>query len=161
PRVSSPPAPPTPTFTPTITPIPTVSATLTVIMTGNGSGSVISNPAAIDCSTNCSGQFPLHTAVVLAARPTIGSRFGTWGGACQPASGPTCTVTLDGNLSVSVTFIQTVQLTVSVTGNGRVTDAAGAIDCTSATPGPSCTATYDTGVLVALTATGANGSDLL
>src|SRR6185503_1672405 len=48
---------------------------LTVALTGDGSGSVTSTPAAIDCGAVCSSNFNSGTPVTLTANPAPGSSF--------------------------------------------------------------------------------------
>ena len=65
--------------------IPPASHTLTVTRSGNGTGSVTSSPAGIDCGSDCSEFFTDGTTVRLTATPTAGSVFVGWTGAadCQ------------------------------------------------------------------------------
>jgi len=56
---------------------------LSVERAGNGLGSVVSDPAGIDCGAACTASFATGTAVGLAATPDAGSYFGGWGGACS------------------------------------------------------------------------------
>ncbi len=59
---------------------------LTVHQVGEGSGKVISNPAAINCGGNegCSGNFSLNAPVTLTATPNPGSVFGGFSASCTP-----------------------------------------------------------------------------
>jgi VCBS repeat-containing protein len=74
--------------------------TLNVVLTGNGSGTVTSDPAGIDCGTDCSEAFPEGTVVTLTATPDPGSAVGS-GWLC---AGDSCTVTITGDLTVSGDF---------------------------------------------------------
>ena len=72
-----------------------------------GSGTVTSSPAGIDCGATCHYAYPpLADAVVeLTATPIAPAAFfAGWSGACTAPSG-TCTVTLDGDWSVTATFV--------------------------------------------------------
>lgn len=76
--------------------------TLTVNLGGNGSGSVSSQPAGIDCpAVACSAEFEAGTTVVLTATPT-GSSFLGWSDACSGDAG--CSVALNGDVSVGALF---------------------------------------------------------
>ena len=75
---------------------------LTVQSAGNGSGTVTSSPAGINCGTTCTANFPNGTAVTLTAAANTNSTFGGWSGACTGTA--TCTVTLTGNATVTATF---------------------------------------------------------
>jgi MYXO-CTERM domain-containing protein len=97
-----------------------VLRTLSVTKTNGNGGSVITVPASISCGTSCSsatGSFVNGTAVVLTASPVSGASFTSWGGACTGTS-PTCTVTMNSDLSVTAAFTPppTVNLT---TGNNQ------------------------------------------
>ena len=131
--------------------------TLTVTKAGNGTGTVTSDPAGIDCGDTCTTTYPplTATAVTLTAAPTSGSTFTGWSGACSGVS--ICTVTVDTAKTVTATFNTgaptTYLLTVSKagTGDGKVTGKG--IKC-----GNDCTETYASGTTVTLTATVTTGS---
>src|SRR5437773_1286986 len=131
--------------------------TLSVVPAGTGTGSVSSSPPGISCGTDCSEPYDRGTVVTLTAAPGSGSTFNGWSG-CDTVSGATCTVTMTAAKSVTATFTaQRFTLTVTVnragTGNGTVTSSDGSITCPS-----TCTATYDSGISVTLTASPASGS---
>ncbi|MGH9245973.1 MAG: InlB B-repeat-containing protein [Acidimicrobiales bacterium] len=67
-----------------------------------GPGSVTSDPAGIDCGSDCVESFPSGTTVVLTAAPAPGATFGGWTGDCTGVD--VCQVTLDTDRSVSATF---------------------------------------------------------
>ncbi|MCC7368660.1 MAG: hypothetical protein IT306_09565 [Chloroflexi bacterium] len=77
------------------------SATLTVTKAGNGSGTVASQDGAITCDPTCSSS-TVNGTVTLTATPASGSVFVGWGGACTGVG--VCSVTVDGDKSVSATF---------------------------------------------------------
>ncbi|KKT14416.1 MAG: hypothetical protein UV94_C0015G0007 [Parcubacteria group bacterium GW2011_GWC1_43_30] len=65
--------------------------TLDVYKSGTGSGTVISQPAGINCGSTCAASFPDGASVTLTAIPAIGSTFTKWfGGACSNQTSPTC-----------------------------------------------------------------------
>ena len=128
--------------------------TLTVSHAGSGSGTVTSNPAGIDCGSDCSEAYAFGTPVTLTAAPAAGSIFGGWGGACSGTG--TCEVTMTAARSVTATFtITTRTLTVSGagSGSGTVTSNPAGIDC-----GSECSEAYTYGTPVTLTASPAAGS---
>jgi Divergent InlB B-repeat domain len=59
----------------------------------SGSGSVLSNPAGINCGSTCSANFAAGTTVTLTATPAAGQLFSSWSGACAGTQ-PTCTLQL-------------------------------------------------------------------
>lgn len=67
-----------------------------------GSGTVASTPAGVNCATGCSARFALNARVTLTARPTNGSRFLGWRGACSGTR--RCTVKLTASRSVTARF---------------------------------------------------------
>jgi Divergent InlB B-repeat domain len=153
----------TPGGTATSSDVFTVKLLLSVSNAGNGSGNVTStsDPASasqIDCGTNCSVTYSHGTVVTLTATPATGSTFTSWSG-CDSASGNTCTVTMRSSNSVTATFtLQRFTLAVSQTntlglGNGTVTSTSNPSSPTQIDCGSSCSASYDYGTVVTLTAT--------
>ena len=116
----------------------------------NGAGTIRSDPAGIDCPRTCAADFPPGTAVRLDASAPEGWDFAGFGGAC---SGPSCTLTLSNDVSAWATFVQRpVNLTVQLSGSGTVTSSPVGIDCPRV-----CSATFNAGSDVSLTATPAAG----
>jgi Divergent InlB B-repeat domain len=125
--------------------------TLSVTGNGNGSGTVTSNPAGIECPVSCSASFLSETTVTLAATPHATSNFTGWTGACSSTSA--CSVTMDAAASVTAIFtLQDFSLTPASTKlivqpGARATDVmslaglngpfGNAIQLTCATTGPS------------------------
>mgnify|MGYP006270576123 CR=1 FL=1 len=125
-----------------------VSYPITAGVLGTGTGVVSSSPAGIDCPrTSCVQSYPFLTAVTLTATAAPGSLFSGWSGACSGTGA--CVVTMDAAKSVSATFTEiTWALTVTRSGPGTVTSSPGGIFCGSA-----CSASFDDGVSMTLTAT--------
>jgi hypothetical protein len=120
--------------------------TLTVIKAGNGSGTVTSSPAGVNCGTACTFTFDAGTAVSLSAVADSTSNFAGWSGACSGTGG--CMITMDSNKAVTATFTsKTYALTVNRTGPGVVASSPSGIYC-----GAACSTVYDAGTLVTLTA---------
>ncbi|MCG3116636.1 MAG: InlB B-repeat-containing protein [Candidatus Manganitrophus sp. SA1] len=124
---------------------------LTVAKTGSGEGTVTSNPAGINCGTDCTETYDINTQVNLTANPSSDSLFTGWSGACTGTG--SCVVTMDAAKSVTATFtLQTFPLTVTKTsgptaGTGTVTSSPAGIDC-----GTDCTQDYTAHTVVTLTA---------
>jgi hypothetical protein len=127
---------------------------LTATTEGNGTGTVTSLPAGIDCGSDCSEDYESNTIVTLTATPDAGSVFAGWSGDCSGTG--SCIVTMDAAKSVAATFdIQQFSLTVTSagTGTGAVTSSPSGIDC-----GSDCSENYQPNTEVTLTATPATGS---
>lgn len=129
----------------------TAQYTLTVSKSGDGSGTVTSNPAGINCGADCDQAYDPHTGVSLAAIPSPGSTFAGWSGACSGTGN--CSVTMDGDKAVVATFqqqsSQSYSLTIAKagTGDGMVTSSPSGITC-----GSDCSETYSKVTKVKLTA---------
>lgn len=130
--------------------------TLTITRSGTGTGTVTSNPAAIDCGATCSASFDPGTIVTLNAVPGANSRLTSLAG-CDRGSGSQCTVTISDSHSVEARFdhIQ-VDLTLRVAGqgSGTVTSNTAGIDCSA-----DCSTGADRGSIVVLTASPSSGSE--
>ncbi len=125
---------------------------LTVNKAGTGAGTVSSNPAGIDCGSSCTTSFNQNTVVTLTATPTTGSSFMGWSGACTGSGA--CTITMDAVKNVTATFAPvTFALNISKVGAGTISSAPAGINC-----GATCSATFNQGSSVVLTATPAAGS---
>jgi endonuclease/exonuclease/phosphatase family metal-dependent hydrolase len=132
---------------------------LTVSKSGAGSGTVTSSPTGIDCGATCSANFNEGTPVTLSAAAAAGSTFTGWSGSGCSGTG-TCQVTMSEARSVTANFDPvappgTFGLTVSKsgTGSGTVTSSPTGIDC-----GGTCSANFNEGTLVTLSAAAAAGS---
>jgi YVTN family beta-propeller protein len=76
--------------------------TLAVLLAGDGSGTVTSSPAGIDCGTSCAGTFAAGTAVSLSAIASSGSVFSGWSGPCTGTA--SCEVSATTDEFVTATF---------------------------------------------------------
>ncbi len=126
---------------------------VSVSKSGNGSGTVTSSPAGINCEC-CSSSYTNGTVVTLTATPATGSNFTGWSGAGCSGTG-TCVVTVDAAKSVTAQFALQTFVNVSKTGagTGSVSSSPVGITC-----GATCSNTFDYGTSVTLTATPATGS---
>ena len=120
---------------------------------GTGDGTVTSNPAGINCGSDCSESYTSGTVVALSATPAPGSIFSGWSG-CNAGS-----VTMNQNRNCMATFnavaAQNFGLSISKTGTGSGTVASSppGINC-----GTDCSQSYTSGMVVALTAIPTPGS---
>lgn len=125
---------------------------LKVELSGEGRGTVLSDPAGIDCGTTCEDEFPQGEEVTLTPQNDPDSRFDGWeGGGCD-GTGP-CTVRLDEPTTVVARFepstVATETLTVGLAGNGQgtVRSTPEQISCE-----PGCEAPFPVDSQVTLTA---------
>ena len=123
-----------------------------VISTTTGSPAVANE---IDCpGTRCTvPRLQTHT-VTMRAFPNAGFRFDGWSGDCDsyPTATSCITDTPDRDRTVTASFIRQQQLTLQVSGSGTVSGTG--ISCSSGT----CTATYDYGTPVTLSANPPGGN---
>lgn len=127
-----------------------VSATftnrLTVTRTGTGGGTITSSPAGISCGSTCSASFSPTATVTLTAAPDSNSSFAGWSGACTGSG--SCVLTMSAARSVTATFTRMAfSLTVTRTYGGTVASSPAGIYC-----GVACSAAFDAGTVVTLTA---------
>jgi len=128
---------------------------LSITTSGNG----LVRGAGTDCRSSCTAQVAVGAPMHLVAVPDSGALFVGWSGACSGSG--TCDLTMDVDRTVSATFADIPpppppgkhRLAVVVQGSGRVTSSPQGIDCSSGT----CTAAFDSGTSVTLTATPAAG----
>ncbi|MBI5730430.1 MAG: DUF11 domain-containing protein, partial [Ignavibacteriales bacterium] len=125
--------------------------TLTVSKSGSGGGTVRYTPAAgseINCDDAvCIFTLTVGSTVTLVATPDANSTFTGWSGDATGTSS-SVTLTIDGNLTVTAAFTKIqYTLTINRTGSGTVTSNPAGIYC-----GAACTATFDAGTNVTLTA---------
>ncbi|CAK0759894.1 hypothetical protein CCP3SC5AM1_2740001 [Gammaproteobacteria bacterium] len=100
-----------------------VKYSLSVTKTGTGSGTVTSNPAGIDCGTDCTETYNTGTQVTLTATAATGSMFSKWTGACT-GIGASCAVTMDAAKTVTAAFIAlpgAPTISSATAGNARIT----------------------------------------
>ena len=89
----------------TVTASPPVATTYSLTVKVNGTaasrGLITSNPAGISCGGTCIASFTSGKTVTLTASTNGNGIFAGWGGACTGSGA--CTVTMDGNKSVTAT----------------------------------------------------------
>jgi outer membrane protein assembly factor BamB len=84
-------------------------------------GLVKSAPNGISCGSQCFYTFPTGTSVTLTATPAVYSTFEGWGGYPGCAGVGPCTVTMNGNVSISPVFkVKVTTVVRNGTGNGVV-----------------------------------------
>lgn len=119
---------------------------LTLSATGNGTGTVTSNPTGINCGATCAAPYASGTVVTLTALASANSDFNGWAGGGCSGTGSTCVVTVNAAVTVTATFtLKTWKLTTSVTGGGTLTSTPGAINC-----GAVCSDSFNDATVVTL-----------
>ena len=90
---------------PRLVPVDRSSAkrTLSISVTGEGSGTITSDPGGIECGTPCSAAYAPGTKVTLSAKPDGESAFSGWSG-CDSSSATSCTLTLGSSRTVGASF---------------------------------------------------------
>jgi hypothetical protein len=108
-------------------------------VTVEGSGSVSSDPAGIDCGQDCQHDFSSDTQVTLTATPEAGYVLESWGGACS-GSASTCRLELGEDRVVTATFAESDNGDscegVSCSGHGSCED--GTCNCDVGYAGDDC-----------------------
>ncbi len=92
---------------------------LSVNFSGNGSGTVTSNPAGVNCGTDCNEVYAYGTVVTLTVSSNPEANFTKWSGACTGTG--VCIVTMDANKSVAAEF--TVKGDINSDGTITLADA--------------------------------------
>jgi hypothetical protein len=134
-------------------------------VTTTGTGTVSSSDKIISCGNKCVSTYTLGTVVTLTAKAGSNSTFTGWSGACQ-GTGLTCAATITDVMNVNALFTAnaaapvggggggggggTAQFTLSIghSNTGTVTSDLAGINC-----GSTCSAKYNGGTVVTLTAT--------
>lgn len=134
--------------------------TLTVTPSPNGSVSIDNGGASTVCSvaqsSGCASAYPGGTVLKLVSTPTSPATFEGYSGACTGKI--PCTVTLDGNKTVSAAFTGNVTLTLGTKSGGHLEALAipgGPKACTSAAL--DCSASFIKGTSVSIAAVPAYG----
>jgi YD repeat-containing protein len=142
------------TCTATFDLIPTEQFTLAVNKNGSGSGGITSNPAGINCGSDCTENYDANTPVTLTAVPAAGSKFVAWTGDADCLDG---VVTMDASKTCTAQFSHLLTLTIEKNGTGTGTVVSTnypGINC-----GPDCSEGYDENVLIDLNAIPDPGSN--
>jgi hypothetical protein len=128
-----------------------------ISVTKVGSGNVNSTGAKISCGGTCFTTVVGGTTVTLTATPPSNGVFSGWGGACSGTQ-TTCTVTVNGALNVTATFATVYTLSVGRGGNGSIAGTPNGEFSTFINCGSSCSAKFQQGTAVTLTATPGAGA---
>jgi len=138
---------------------------IVVTESGKGIGTVVSQPAGINCPTVCIAPFNDNSVIVLTASAAQGSSFGGFSPNCIPSSPqtnpPSCTVSLaTSDVTVTVTFNSGTGgslLTVATAGTGTGMVMGAGINCMTGSAN-GCATNVTAGTQVTLSAVAAAGS---
>ena len=120
-----------------------------------GVGTVTSSPPGIDCGATCGVDLAVGGGLMLTATPAAGWRFGHWEGDACSGTSPVCSAWAYTSVRTTAVFDQASLVTVNRDGSGlgSVTSSPAGVAC-----GTGCSATFDPGQSVTLTATPDAGS---
>ena len=116
-----------------------------------GEGSLLSNPAGINCPGSCDASYPENTSVTVTATAAPGWRFTDWDQGCD-GTNPVCTVLMDQDRTLVARFRQEFNLNIFLVGSGSVNIQPWDITCAS-----NCTEVFVDGTQLVLVADPAPG----
>jgi Divergent InlB B-repeat domain/Fibronectin type III domain len=135
---------------------------LGIVLSNGNAGKVTTDPAGAPCQRKLEGQqcfaFPPRTRVRVTVQTNSGHTFRGWNPGCEPRNEQTCTVAVedeptwvgarfDNDDAPQLPTTITVQFRLTKAGNGSGRITATKLDC-----GSSCSAKYDYGQSISLTA---------
>jgi hypothetical protein len=106
------------------------TVTLSISKSGTGDGTVNSNPAGIDCGTDCSEDYTHNTPVVLSPTADAGSTFIGWTGPdvsdLSDNGDGTWSIIMDAAKEITAIFnVVQYSVTITVVGSGTVNNTPG------------------------------------
>ncbi len=125
-----------------------------ITVTKIGSGTVVGG--GINCGATCFADLTAGASESLTANPPSNAVFNGWTGACT-GSQPACSFTANGAMQTTATFTTVYTLSIGRGGNGTVVGTPNGEFGTSINCGSSCSAKFQQGTAVTLTATPAAG----
>jgi uncharacterized repeat protein (TIGR01451 family) len=103
---------------------------MTVVKTGNGDGTVTSQPAGISCGAACAYTFAPNAVVTLTAAPMLSSTFDGWAEAGLGTANPITLLMKEGANATAIFNLKVFTLTAGSNAGGQIA------------PGGAVTATY-------------------
>ena len=132
---------------------------LTITKSGDGTGTITSNPVALNCGSTCTASFSADSPITLSANVASDSIFSGWsGGGCSGTG--SCVLTLSSSTSVSANFASSpppshsLGVTLAGDGSGMVSSSPTGISCSTGT----CSGTFPQDTSVTLSAAPSGGS---
>lgn len=139
-------------YTPYTYPHPLRSGDVTksTLLVTSVDGTVTSNPSGINCGSTCNANYDSVTSVTLTALANSGYKFSGWSGECSGTG--TCVVDMAEARFVTANYTKSQLYSLAINKvnphAGTVTGSDKVINC-----GSICTANYESGKSVTLTAT--------
>jgi hypothetical protein len=127
-----------------------------ITVTTVGTGTVTGAGGAINCGRICSANLTAGANETLTANAPSNAVFNGWSGACT-GNQQTCAFTVQGAMQTTATFNTVHTLSIGRGGNGTVAGTPAGEFGTSINCGSSCSAKFQQGAVVTLTATPAAG----
>ncbi|HLK65797.1 MAG TPA: hypothetical protein VKU19_20310 [Bryobacteraceae bacterium] len=125
---------------------------ITVVKVGSGNVNGSGTNVKISCGNVCTAPATAGTVVSLTASAPSNGVFSGWSGACT-GSNPNCSVTVNDSLTATATFTTVYTLSIGRGGSGTVSGTPNGEFGTFINCGSSCSAKFDQGTTVSLTAT--------
>ena len=97
------------------------SYALNILKAGNGSGTVMTSKAGINCGSDCGDYYDEDSSATLTATPSSGSLFSGWSGDCS-GSGTQTTVTMSDDITCIATFTSIPPTIIYVNKNDSTCD---------------------------------------
>ncbi len=129
-----------------------------IAVTKVGTGTVTGAGGSINCGATCSANLTPDASETLTASAPSNGVFNGWSGACT-GNASVCSFTATGSLSTTATFHTVFTLSIGRGGNGSVSGTPNGEFGTSINCGSSCSAKFQQGSSVTLTATPAAGQN--
>ncbi len=123
-----------------------------IAVTKVGNGTVNGAGGAINCGGTCTANLPAGANETLTANAPSNGVFNGWSGACT-GNQTACAFTANGALQTTATFTTVYTLSVGRGGNGTVAGSPNGEFGTFINCGSSCSAKFQQGATVTLTAT--------
>jgi hypothetical protein len=124
----------------------------------HGEGIVTAGGHATPCNQTCVMPLPASRALTLMATPAQGYSFPGWQHGCS-GDAPICAIPPGANAQVSVSFVRSSTLELTVSGPGEVSSSPDGIDCGQS--GSSCVSTLQGSSTITLSPVPADGAGFL
>ncbi|MCP4698054.1 MAG: DUF1566 domain-containing protein, partial [Gammaproteobacteria bacterium] len=131
---------------------------LTVNSAGQGSGTITSNPAGINCGADCTENYANGATVTLSAAPESGASFSGWSGDCS-STDPAITVTMDAAKSCTAEFTIPCSYASDITESAHTAEAGNSSFNLTAPAGCAWTGIVDSNAAAWLSLTVSTGTD--